>query len=85
MNVYYIGDCGHFVFLPNECQTCKGNGAAESLYKRIEELAAELAKVRLENLGLRSALDDIVHAIYSNEATLQYVEQKARAALGGGE
>jgi hypothetical protein len=22
MKVYYIGDCGHFVFLPNQCETC---------------------------------------------------------------
>lgn len=32
---------------------------AEQLYKRIEELAAENAKLRLENLGLRSALEQI--------------------------
>lgn len=84
MNVYYIGDCGHFVFLPHECQTCKGNGAAEPLYKRIEELSAEMARVKLENAGLREALS------YNKEAQDVYLSaseeiQKLQADLIGQE
>jgi hypothetical protein len=30
-------------------------------------------------------LEDIVHCIYGNEATFQWVEKKAREALKGGE
>ena len=38
------------------------------------ELESKLAKAR-------EALEDIVHCIYSNEATLSYCEKKAREAL----
>jgi len=38
-----------------------------------------------ENARLREALEDIVHCIYGNEATFQWVEKKAREALKGGE
>ena len=45
----------------------------------------ELYHLKAENARLREALDDIVHCIYSDEATLQWVETKAREALKGGE
>lgn len=41
--------------------------------------------LRTENARYREALEDIVHCIYSNEATLAYCEKKAREALKGGE
>ena len=46
----------------------------DALMEKIEELEAE-------NARFRDALEDIVHCIYSNEATLNYCEKKAREAL----
>lgn len=40
-------------------------------------------KLKAENARYRKALEDIVHCIYSNEATLAYCEKKAREALKG--
>jgi hypothetical protein len=40
-------------------------------------------KLKAENARYREALEDIVHCIYSNEATLAYCEKKAREALKG--
>jgi hypothetical protein len=42
-----------------------------------------IANLKAENARYREALDDIVHCIYSNEATLAYCEKKAREALKG--
>jgi len=43
----------------------------------------EIKTLRAENARFRDALEDIVHCIYSNEATLNYCEKKAREALKG--
>lgn len=45
----------------------------------------KMQKLEAENARLREALEDIVHCIYGNEATFQWVEKKAREALKGGE
>jgi predicted nucleic acid-binding Zn-ribbon protein len=45
----------------------------------------KIQKLEAENARLREALEDIVHCIYGNEATFQWVEKKAREALKGGE
>lgn len=48
-----------------------------------DQLDLEIEALKAENRRLREALEDIVHCIYSNEATLNYCEKKARAALEG--
>ena len=53
--------------------------------ERIAVLEAEITILEKENARYRDALEDIVHCIYSNEATLAYCEKKAREALKGGE
>lgn len=53
----------------------------------VDDLIAHQAKavseLKAENARYREALEDIVHCIYSNEATLAYCEKKAREALKG--
>lgn len=44
---------------------------------------SEYERIKAENARFRDALEDIVHCIYSNEATLNYCEKKAREALKG--
>ncbi len=51
----------------------------------LAERNQELESLKTENARLREALEDIVHCIYGNEATFQWVEKKAREALKGGE
>jgi hypothetical protein len=46
-------------------------------------LIAEIDRLKEENARYREALEDIVHCIYGNEATFQWVEKKAREALKG--
>ena len=45
----------------------------------------KMQKLEAENARLREALEDIIHCIYGNEATFQWVEKKAREALKGDE
>jgi hypothetical protein len=49
----------------------------------IDALMEKIEKLEAENARFRDALEDIVHCIYSNEATLNYCEKKAREALKG--
>jgi len=51
----------------------------------IEAIEEKIQKLEAENARLREALEDIVHCIYGNEATFQWVEKKAREALKGKE
>ena len=53
-------------------------------YKKAWEksLSERTSELQAENARLREALEDIVHCIYGNEATFQWVEKKAREALG---
>jgi len=57
----------------------------KSLSLKTSELQKDNERLREENARFRDALEDIVHCIYSNEATLNYCEKKAREALKGGE
>lgn len=56
MNVYYIGDCGHFVFLPNDCQTCK-NGQDVFATGMVTVQASYLHELELEVKRLKKAWD----------------------------
>ena len=51
----------------------------------IDALMEKIEKLEAENARYREALEDIVHCIYGNEATFQWVEKKAREALKGEE
>lgn len=46
-------------------------------------MISDINRLEAENARFRDALEDIVHCIYSNEATLNYCEKKAREALKG--
>jgi hypothetical protein len=48
---------------------------------QISGMETEIQILKAENARYRDALEDIVHCIYSNEATLNYCEKKAREAL----
>jgi hypothetical protein len=54
-----------------------------SLSEKTSDMQKEIETLRFENARFRDALEDIVHCIYSNEATLNYCEKKAREALKG--
>ena len=62
-------------------ESCNSYGHAE-LCKNVD-LGEAKRKLKAENARFRDALEDIVHCIYSNEATLDYCEKKAREALKG--
>jgi hypothetical protein len=51
--------------------------------KKVATRTKEITRLEAENARLREALEDIVHCIYGNEATFQWVEKKAREALKG--
>lgn len=55
----------------------------ETIEELINKYKSDIDKLQAENARYREALDDIVHCIYSNEATLAYCEKKAREALKG--
>lgn len=55
----------------------------ETIEHLINKYKSDIDKLEAENARYREALEDIVHCIYSNEATLAYCEKKAREALKG--
>lgn len=63
--------------LPWVCNSC----GMEGFVSWNDYSHAYIYFIEKENARLREMLDDIAHAIYGNEATLLWVEKKARAAL----
>ena len=65
------------------CQVCKQEHPLKIGDKWCDRSDMEIENDRLkaENARYRETLEDIVHCIYSNDATLAYCEKKAREAL----